>query len=185
MFYPGRRDGASKRGHCAPGPAGGRGGRHARRNARRAGERGISFLVAVPPNSSTIYQDDLPFWAQPRAEDRIRSLLDDLAAAGVKAVDLRPAIRAARSKAKSLPDHDAHWTARGACRPSTRSSRRTATLNGDLIPVVARTARGAQRRRHRQISASGRGERNEPSTLAFRRARTRTCRRLEARPCPQ
>ena len=26
--------------------------------------RGVKFLVAVPPNSSTIYQDDLPKWAR-------------------------------------------------------------------------------------------------------------------------
>ena len=26
--------------------------------------RGVKFLVAVPPNSSTIHQDDLPSWAR-------------------------------------------------------------------------------------------------------------------------
>ena len=36
--------------------------------------RGIAFLVAVPPNSSTIDQDDLPRWAQEsRAKNGIRS----------------------------------------------------------------------------------------------------------------
>ena len=26
--------------------------------------RGIRFLVAIPPNAASIYQDDLPHWAQ-------------------------------------------------------------------------------------------------------------------------
>ena len=51
--------------------------------------RGIRFLVAIPPNSSTIYQDDLPIWAQARGRKTEYDLfLQDLAARGVKTVDL-------------------------------------------------------------------------------------------------
>src|SRR5580704_15443747 len=69
--------------------------------------RGIGFLVAVPPNSSTIYQDDLPLWAQKQGrKTEYDLLLADLAARGVKAVDLRPALEKARSDAEPYLLHD-------------------------------------------------------------------------------
>jgi hypothetical protein len=77
--------------------------------------RGVKFLVAVPPNAATIYADDLPNWAQNggrRTEYDL--LLDGLAAHGVRAVDLRPAVEAARSGGPVFYMHDSHWTARGA-----------------------------------------------------------------------
>ena len=47
--------------------------------------RGVRFLVAVPPNSSTIYPDDLPSWASdPGRRTEYDLLLDDLKARGVK-----------------------------------------------------------------------------------------------------
>ena len=77
--------------------------------------RGIKFLVAVPPNSSTIYQDDLPLWAQRGGRRTEYDLfLADLAARGVKAVDLRPALDAARKQGKAYRMNDSHWTPRGA-----------------------------------------------------------------------
>jgi alginate O-acetyltransferase complex protein AlgJ len=77
--------------------------------------RGIGFLVAVPPNSSTIYQDDLPLWAQNRGRKTEYDLfLEDLAARGVKTVDLRPVMTSARSDAEAYLMHDTHWTARSA-----------------------------------------------------------------------
>jgi alginate O-acetyltransferase complex protein AlgJ len=78
-------------------------------------QRGIRFLVASPPNATTIYQDDLPSWA--RNEGRPTEydvLLADLEARGIKAVDLRPAVWLARSKGKAYFLYDTHWTARGA-----------------------------------------------------------------------
>jgi len=79
-------------------------------------KRGIGFLVTVPPNSSTIYQDDLPIWAQAQGRKTEYDLfLEDLAARGVKAVDLRPAMNAVRSEGEeAYLLYDAHWTARGA-----------------------------------------------------------------------
>lgn len=77
--------------------------------------RGIKFLVAVPPNSSTIYQDDLPLWAQRGGRRTEYDLfLADLAARGVHAVDLRPALNEARKQGKAYRMNDTHWAARGA-----------------------------------------------------------------------
>ncbi len=77
--------------------------------------RGVKFLVAVPPNSSTIYQDDLPIWAQRHGRTtEYDLLLEDLAKRGVKAIDLRPALMAARSGGNVFLMHDTHWTYRGA-----------------------------------------------------------------------
>ena len=46
------------------------------------GKRGIGFLVALPPNSSTIYPDDLPKWARnPGKKTEYDLLLEALAAA--------------------------------------------------------------------------------------------------------
>jgi hypothetical protein len=86
----------------------------ARINAELA-SRGIRFLVASPPNSATIYQDDLPNWAQNRGRrTEYDAFLDELAAHGVQAIDLRPAMRTARAEGPAYHLHDTHWTARGA-----------------------------------------------------------------------
>ncbi len=86
----------------------------ARMNAALA-SRGIKFLVAVPPNAATIYQDDLPRWAQRRGRrTEYDLLLKELAAKGVRAIDLRPAVAAARARGPVFYMHDTHWTARGA-----------------------------------------------------------------------
>ena len=78
-------------------------------------KRGISFLVIVPPSTSSIYQDDLPVWAQSQGRTTEYDLfLQDLEARGIQAVDLRPALRAAASKGKAYLLHDSHWTGRGA-----------------------------------------------------------------------
>ena len=61
--------------------------------------REIRFLVAMPPNAATIYQDDLPLWAQnPGKPTEYDMLLANLAAKGVTAVDLRPAVKEAEHK---------------------------------------------------------------------------------------
>jgi alginate O-acetyltransferase complex protein AlgJ len=77
--------------------------------------RGARLLVASPPNSATIYPDQLPLWARNRGQrTEYDVLLDDLAARGVPAVDLRPALIAARAEGKVYHMHDTHWTAFGA-----------------------------------------------------------------------
>jgi alginate O-acetyltransferase complex protein AlgJ len=77
--------------------------------------RGIRFLVAIPPNGATIYQDFLPTWAQNRGRRTEYDLLfDELAANGVTVVDLRPPIEAERAKGPVFYMYDTHWTFRGA-----------------------------------------------------------------------
>ena len=77
--------------------------------------RGVKFLVAAPPNSSTIYPDDLPKWAQnPGKATEYDLLIKELAARGVKAVDLRPALSLARLDGPTYLLNDLHWTAPGA-----------------------------------------------------------------------
>jgi alginate O-acetyltransferase complex protein AlgJ len=77
--------------------------------------RGIGFLVAPPPNGATIYQDDLPRWAQNRGRpSEYDLLLANLAAKGAPAVDLRPALKKARAGGSVFYMHDTHWTFRGA-----------------------------------------------------------------------
>jgi alginate O-acetyltransferase complex protein AlgJ len=77
--------------------------------------KGAGFIVAVPPNSSTIYQDDLPFWAQNKGKKTEYDLfLEGLAARGVKTVDLRPVMQAVRAQGEAYLMYDAHWTRRAA-----------------------------------------------------------------------
>jgi alginate O-acetyltransferase complex protein AlgJ len=79
------------------------------------GQRGARLLVASPPNAATIYQDDLPPWARNNGRSTEYSLLlADLTARGIKAVDLRPVVWAARSKGPTYSYYDTHWTPRGA-----------------------------------------------------------------------
>ena len=82
----------------------------------RLARRGIRFLVAIPPNSSTIYQDDLPGWAQDKGKTtEYDLLLAKLKGYGVKTVDLRPPLMALRAKGEeAYLLYDAHWTPRGA-----------------------------------------------------------------------
>src|ERR1700691_65693 len=77
--------------------------------------RGIRFLVAMPPNAATIYQENLPLWAQNSGKPtEYDILLADLAAKSVTTIDLRPAIKNARTQGPVFYMHDTHWTFRGA-----------------------------------------------------------------------
>ena len=77
--------------------------------------RGVKFLVAVPPNSSTIYQDDLPSWARnPGRKTEYDLLLQELAARDVKTVDLRPALKEVRASGAAYFLNDLHWNVNGA-----------------------------------------------------------------------
>jgi alginate O-acetyltransferase complex protein AlgJ len=79
------------------------------------GRRGASLVVAVAPNSSTIYQDDLPVWVQKgERKNEYDLFLADLEARGVKTVDMRPAMKRARANGEAYLMHDTHWTARSA-----------------------------------------------------------------------
>jgi alginate O-acetyltransferase complex protein AlgJ len=75
----------------------------------------VPLIVAMPPNSATIMLDLLPKWARnqgaPTEYDR---MLAAVTARGIKAVDLRPAERAARQYGSVYAKYDTHWFIRGA-----------------------------------------------------------------------
>ena len=78
-------------------------------------KRGIRFLVVSPPNSATIYQDDLPYSAQNCARTtEYDILMTDLGAHGIKTVDLRPVMQTLRSEAPADLLYDTHWMLRAA-----------------------------------------------------------------------
>jgi alginate O-acetyltransferase complex protein AlgJ len=78
-------------------------------------ERTAKLIVAVPPNSATIYSDKLPPWARSESgPTEYDLLLKALAVRRVRAVDLRPALLAARHHGNTYYQHDTHWTGRGA-----------------------------------------------------------------------
>ncbi len=77
--------------------------------------RGIRFLVASPPNTATIYPEGLPSWARNDGKaTEYDLLLAELSKRGVRAIDLRPTLRAARAEGATYLRHDSHWTPRGA-----------------------------------------------------------------------
>jgi hypothetical protein len=78
-------------------------------------QRGIRFLVASPPNTATIYPEELPSWARNQGKTtEYDLLLTELSKRGVRAIDLRPVLRAARAEGGIYLRHDAHWAPRGA-----------------------------------------------------------------------
>ena len=80
---------------------------------RRSPAAAYGFLVAVPPNSSTVYQDDLPAWAQNHG----RATEYDLLVAGLHAKGVRAVDRCGHGEERDDGAyflHDTHWTPRGA-----------------------------------------------------------------------
>jgi alginate O-acetyltransferase complex protein AlgJ len=77
--------------------------------------RGIRFLVASPPNAATVYPHDLPDWAQNSGKRTEYDLfVEGLTAKGVKTVDLRTVMAAAKAEGPIYYRHDSHWAPRGA-----------------------------------------------------------------------
>ena len=78
-------------------------------------QRGIRFLVTSPPNTATIYSEELPSWARNQEKTtEYDLLLAELSKRGVRAIDLRPVLLAARAEGGIYLRHDSHWTPRGA-----------------------------------------------------------------------
>lgn len=76
-------------------------------------EKGVRFIVAIPPNGSTINRTRLPAWAAetpPVTEYDL--MMRALRARGVDAVDLRPPLLAA--SAPTYRRTDTHWNKYGA-----------------------------------------------------------------------
>jgi alginate O-acetyltransferase complex protein AlgJ len=77
--------------------------------------RGGKLVVASPPNSATIYFDKINGWPRESVgateyDVQLRLLIRR----NIKAVDLRPILRAERAQADTYRQHDTHWNARGA-----------------------------------------------------------------------
>ena len=88
-------------------------------NERSRTARGSASSSRRRPNAATVYQDDLPDWAQNAGKRTEYDLfVKGLAAKGVKIVDLRPVVAAAKVEAsprgRFIYRHDSHWTPRGA-----------------------------------------------------------------------
>jgi alginate O-acetyltransferase complex protein AlgJ len=77
--------------------------------------RKVRFLVAIPPNGSTINRFRLPAWAadKPRVSE-YDLMMQALATRGVAAVDLRPPLLAANSAKPTYRRTDTHWNRFGA-----------------------------------------------------------------------
>ena len=137
-------------------------------------KRGVRFLVAVPPNSSTVYQDDLPDWAQNHGRRTEYDLfLDGLAARRVKTVDLRPVMAKARAEGAAYYRHDTHWTAFGALAAFN------AVVEADGRPTGGsiRPPRFPRRRRARAAISPGCSASRTPSA---RRSRSSGCPRARS-----
>ena len=81
----------------------------------RLAARNTRLLVTVPPNSSTINRDRLPGWAgQTPSVTEYDLMMKALAARNVQALDLRPALLAARSRYPAYRRTDSHWNKLGA-----------------------------------------------------------------------
>jgi alginate O-acetyltransferase complex protein AlgJ len=75
----------------------------------------VRLLVASPPNASTVYGEDLPYWARNHGRATEYDLfVEGLIAKGVPTVDLRPVMARTRAEGPAYFRHDSHWTARGA-----------------------------------------------------------------------
>jgi alginate O-acetyltransferase complex protein AlgJ len=73
------------------------------------------FLVAIPPNSTTILRARLPTWAANKpAVSEYDAMMAALAQRGVAAVDLRPPLLAANSVWPVYRRTDTHWNQLGA-----------------------------------------------------------------------
>ncbi|MDA8252125.1 MAG: hypothetical protein M0Z28_23580 [Rhodospirillales bacterium] len=102
--------------------------------------QGATLLVAPPPNASTIDAADLPAWARnPGRPTEYDLLLAALAARGVPALDLRPAMRALQRVEDPYRRTDSHWTPRGALAAFNAIAAAAGRPDWHLAPAVALT----------------------------------------------
>lgn len=76
--------------------------------------RGVGFLVAIPPNSTSVVRDTVPRWFKPQPPTEYDMMLPVLAARGVPAVDLRAVLIAAAERHPLFRRADTHWNRLGA-----------------------------------------------------------------------
>lgn len=100
-------------------------------------ERGVAYLFVVPPDKHSVYPEQLPWWLVPaRAPSRTDQLVRHLAATApeLHVLDLRPAMRAARSGYPLYLAHDTHWNAAGAWVASRAIEQEVARLLPGFVP---------------------------------------------------
>jgi alginate O-acetyltransferase complex protein AlgJ len=77
--------------------------------------RGIAYVFTIAPDKHVMYPDEMPASIHrvgaTRRMDQILAALED---AGVSAVDVRPALEAARQYERVYQQTDTHWNDRGA-----------------------------------------------------------------------
>ena len=113
-------------------------------------KKGIALFVVVLPSTSSIYEADLPIWAQSHGRKTEYDLfLQDLAERGIKTVDLRPTLKETAAEGNAYLLHDSHWTARGAIAGFN------AAVEADFIPTGAsiRRKRSGRRRTSREATS--------------------------------
>jgi hypothetical protein len=76
--------------------------------------RSVTLVFSMAPSPAVIYPEDLPDWVPHGAPSEADLVLSKARACGVKAVDLRPALIAAKAGGSIYYHHDTHWTAKGA-----------------------------------------------------------------------
>jgi alginate O-acetyltransferase complex protein AlgJ len=76
--------------------------------------RSVPMVFAMAPSPAVIYPEDLPNWVPRGAPSEADLLLARTRACGVTAVDLRPALIAAKPGGSIYYHHDTHWTPKGA-----------------------------------------------------------------------
>jgi alginate O-acetyltransferase complex protein AlgJ len=82
--------------------------------ARWCRAHGAAYVVFFAPDKSTIYPEELPADFPQPARSAMTRVLAVLRAAGVTAVDVRPAISAAKTRGLVYSKGDTHWTDIGA-----------------------------------------------------------------------
>ena len=82
-----------------------------RDEARAAGAR---FLFAPAPATAEIYPEALPDWVPKGSPNQSDLVLQAARACGVRPLDLRAPLRAAKPSGKLYQHHDSHWTNAGA-----------------------------------------------------------------------
>jgi alginate O-acetyltransferase complex protein AlgJ len=104
--------------------------------------RGMTLIFASPPNAGTIYPDRLPSWSRPiEGKTEYALMLKALEDRGVTAVDLRPALEAAKTAGRVYFAHDTHWTARGALAAFDAIVNKVGHPDWRLDPTTALTPR--------------------------------------------
>jgi hypothetical protein len=76
--------------------------------------RSVPMVFAMAPSPAVIYPEDLPGWVPHGAPSEADLIFAQAKACGVKTVDLRPMLLAAKPGGSIYYHHDSHWTDKGA-----------------------------------------------------------------------